>query len=251
MSISYKPRAYEDHPPFLYSDYKGTRKRSPAMPLIPLVQSLSEITGPGPVWTELSEEDADLTTNAGTGGEAIGQRSIITGHVIDENGQPEPDVLIEIWQANACGRYMHWREVDFPAPLDPNFLGVGQCRTNAEGEYRFLTVKPGPYPWGNHHNAWRPAHIHFSLLGPALATRLVTQMYFPDDPLFDLDPIFQSAPPQHASAWCLPTTTRSRSRTGRSGTAGTSCCEARSDPDKARADSVADRRAVLHDAALG
>lgn len=196
MSITYRPRAHEDHPPFLYSDYKSTRKRSPEMALIPLVQSLSEITGPGPAWSELSDDDADLTTNAGTGGEAIGQRSIITGRVYDENGEPQPGVLVEIWQANACGRYMHWREVDFPAPLDPNFLGVGQCRTNEEGEYRFLTVKPGPYPWGNHYNAWRPAHIHFSLLGPALPTRLVTQMYFPDDPLFDLDPIFQSAPPE-------------------------------------------------------
>jgi len=195
MSVVYTPRAHADHPPFLYSDYKGTRKRSPTMPLIPLVQTLSEVTGPGPLWSELSEDDADLTTNAGTGGEAIGQRSIITGRVLDDNGAPIPDALIEIWQANSCGRYMHWREVDFPAPLDPNFLGVGQCRTNADGAYRFLTVKPGPYPWGNHHNAWRPAHIHFSLLGPALTTRLVTQMYFPDDPLFEFDPIFQAVPP--------------------------------------------------------
>ena len=161
MTLTYTPRTHEDHPPFLYSDYKGTRKRSPAMALIPIVQSLSEVTGPGPAWAALTEDDADLTTNAGTGGEAIGQRSIITGRVLDEHGEPVPNVLIEIWQANASGRYMHWREVDFPAPLDPNFLGVGQCRTNDEGEYRFLTVKPGPYPWGNNYNAWRPAHIHF------------------------------------------------------------------------------------------
>ena len=194
MTLAYAPRAHEDHPPFLYSDYKSTVKRSPSHDLISIVQTLTETTGPGPAWVELSDDDADLTTNAGTGGEAIGQRSIITGHVLDENGDPLPDTLVEIWQANACGRYMHWRETAYPAPLDPNFLGVGQCRTTDEGEYRFLTVKPGPYPWGNHPNAWRPAHIHFSLLGPSIATRLVTQMYFPDDPLFDLDPIFQSVP---------------------------------------------------------
>jgi len=109
MTVTYTPRTHEDHPPFLYSDYKGTRKRSPAMALIPIVQSLSEVTGPGPAWAQLTDDDADLTTNAGTGGEAIGQRSIITGHVLDEHGEPVPNVLIEIWQANACGRYMHWR----------------------------------------------------------------------------------------------------------------------------------------------
>ena len=106
---------------------------------------------------DLSVDDADLTTNSGTGGEAIGQRSIITGRVLDEAGDPVPGTLVEIWQANACGRYLHWRETAFPAPLDPNFLGVGQCRTDVDGNYRFVTVKPGPYPWGNHPNAWRPA----------------------------------------------------------------------------------------------
>ncbi|HSB85036.1 MAG TPA: protocatechuate 3,4-dioxygenase subunit beta [Ilumatobacteraceae bacterium] len=195
--LTYTPRVHEDHPPFLYSDYKSTVKRSPQFEPLAIVQTLTETTGPGPAWAELSDDDADLTTNAGTGGEAIGQRSIITGHVYDQNGNPLPNTLIEIWQANACGRYMHWRETAFPAPLDSNFLGVGQCRTTDEGEYRFLTIKPGPYPWGNHPNAWRPAHIHFSLLGPSIATRLVTQMYFPDDPLFDLDPIFCSVP-KHA-----------------------------------------------------
>lgn len=197
MTQTYASRAHGDHPPFLYSDYKSTIKRSPTHDLISIVQTLTETTGPGPAWTELSVDDADLTTNCGTGGEAIGQRSIITGRVVDEDGVALPDTLVEIWQANACGRYFHWRETAFPAPLDPNFLGVGQCRTNRDGEYRFLTVKPGPYPWGNHPNAWRPAHIHFSLMGPAVATRLVTQMYFPDDPLFDLDPIFRSVP-EHA-----------------------------------------------------
>jgi protocatechuate 3,4-dioxygenase beta subunit len=190
----YGPRAYPDHPPFLYPDYKSTVKRSPQHDLLRIVETLSETTGPGPVWAEISEEDADLTTNAGTGGSAIGERIIVTGHVLDENGRPAPGTILEIWQANACGRYVHWRETAFPAPLDPNFIGVGQCRTDQNGGYRFTTIKPGPYPWGNHPNAWRPAHIHFSLLGPALGTRLVTQMYFEGDPLLPLDPIYNSAP---------------------------------------------------------
>jgi protocatechuate 3,4-dioxygenase beta subunit len=190
----YGPRAYDDHPPFRYADYRSTVKRSPELGLVRIVQTLSEVTGPGPVWSELAQEDADLTTNAGTGGEAIGPRTIVTGRVLDESGRPVPGTLIEIWQANASGRYAHWRETDFPAPMDPNFLGVGQCLTDGDGVYRFTTVKPGPYPWGNHPNAWRPAHIHVSLMGPALVTRLVTQLYFPDDPLLALDPIFSSVP---------------------------------------------------------
>lgn len=190
----YGPRAFDDHPPFPYPAYKSTIKRSPQHDMVQIVATLSESTGPGPVWSEMAPEDADLTTNAGTGGEAIGQRIIVTGRVLDENGTPVPGTLIEIWQANAGGRYAHWRETAFPAPLDPNFLGVGQCKTDGNGIYRFLTIKPGPYPWGNHPNAWRPAHIHFSLLGPVLGTRLVTQMYFPDDPLFEYDPIFLGAP---------------------------------------------------------
>jgi len=191
----YGPKAYADHPPFCYPDYRSTIARSPDKPLVHIVQTLSETTGPGPVWAILSEEDADLTMNSGTGGTAIGQRSIITGRVLDEGGAPVPGTLVEVWQANASGRYCHWRETEFPAPLDPHFLGVGQCRTDGDGWYRFTTVKPGPYPWGNHPNAWRPSHIHFSLLGPALVTRLVTQMYFPGDPLIPLDPIAQSVPP--------------------------------------------------------
>lgn len=190
----YAPRAFDDHPPFRYADYRSTVKRSPVKDVIHIVQTLSETTGPGPAWSELNAEDADLTTNAGTGGAAIGSRSIVTGRVLDENGSGVPDTLIELWQCNASGRYLHWREVDFDAPLDPNFLGVGQCKTNDGGEYRFTTIRPGPYPWGNHPNAWRPAHIHFSVWGPSLNTRLVTQMYFPDDPLFPYDPIFQSVP---------------------------------------------------------
>jgi protocatechuate 3,4-dioxygenase, beta subunit len=195
MTTHYGPKAYADHPPFRYPDYRSTIKRSPELGLVKIVQTLSETTGPGPMWSELTPEDVDLTTNAGTGGEAVGPRTIVTGRVLDDDGRPVPRTLIEIWQADASGRYAHWRETDFPAPRDPNFIGIGQCRTDADGVYRFTTIRPGPYPWGNHPNAWRPAHIHFSILGPALITRLVTQMYFPGDPLLDLDPIFQSAPP--------------------------------------------------------
>lgn len=190
----YGPRAYPDHPPFSYPDYRSTVKRAPNHDLLGIVETLSETTGPGPVWSEISVEDADLTTNAGTGGEAIGQRIIVTGHVLDESGRGVPETILEIWQANACGRYVHWRETAFPAPLDPNFIGVGQTKTDDRGEYRFVTIKPGPYPWGNHPNAWRPSHIHFSILGPSLGTRLVTQMYFEGDPLLPLDPIYNSAP---------------------------------------------------------
>ena len=193
----YGPKAYADHPPFSYPDYRSTVLRAPTHDLMTIVQTLTETTGPGPAWAEINEEDADLTTNAGTGSPAIGERIIVTGRVLDEHGNGLPGVILELWQANACGRYVHWREVDFPAPLDPNFIGVGQTRTNEDGEYRFLTIRPGPYPWGNHPNAWRPAHIHVSLLGPALGSRLVTQMYFQGDQLFPLDPIFNSVP-EHA-----------------------------------------------------
>lgn len=188
------PRAYDDHPPFRYADYRSTVRRSPDLGMVRIVQTLSESTGPGPAWSQISAEDADLTTNAGTGHAAIGSRIIVTGRLLDEVGDPVAGHLIEVWQANASGRYAHWREVDFDAPMDPNFLGVGQCRTDDDGRYRFTTVRPGPYPWGNHHNAWRPAHIHFSILGPRLGSRLVTQMYFDGDPLLDLDPIFKAAP---------------------------------------------------------
>lgn len=190
----YRPKEYDDHPPFNYPDYRSTVLRSPVKDMVKIVQTLSETTGPGPVWTELSEEDADLTTNAGTGGTALGQRIIVTGRVLNEAGGPVPNTLIEIWQANASGRYAHWRDEEHPAPLDPNFLGAGQCITGEDGTYRFTTIVPGPYPWPNHRNAWRPSHIHFSLMGPALGARLVTQMYFEGDPLLPLDPIYNSAP---------------------------------------------------------
>jgi protocatechuate 3,4-dioxygenase beta subunit len=201
------PKAYADNPPFSYPDYRSTVKRAPVKDMVRIVETLSESTGPGPAWTEaaaVSEADADLTTNAGTGGAAIGERIIVTGRVLDEDGRPLPGTLLELWQANASGRYVHWRETAFPAPLDPNFLGVGRCVTDADGVYRYTTIKPGPYPWGNHPNAWRPSHIHVSVLGPALGSRLVTQMYFPGDPLIPLDPIFGSVP-EHSAGRLIAT----------------------------------------------
>jgi protocatechuate 3,4-dioxygenase beta subunit len=183
----------EVFPPYLYAAYQSTRRRAPAMPLIDLPLTLSELTGPGPTVSAVLAEDADLTRNAGTGGEAIGQRIIVTGRVLDGAGRPVPGTLVEVWQANASGRYLHRRD-GWPGALDPNFLGMGRCLTDAEGVYRFLTVRPGAYPWLNHPNAWRPAHVHFSLFGAATVSRLVTQMYFPDDPLLALDPILSSVP---------------------------------------------------------
>jgi protocatechuate 3,4-dioxygenase, beta subunit len=181
----------EVFPPYLYEAYQSTRRRAPRLPLIDLPLTLSELTGPGPVISDVTPEDADLTRNAGTGGEAIGQRIIVTGRVLDESGAPVPNTLLEIWQANSAGRYLHKRD-QWPGPLDPNFLGMGRCLSDQQGVYRFTTVRPGAYPWGNHPNAWRPAHIHFSLFGASTRSRLVTQMYFPDDPLHALDPIMSS-----------------------------------------------------------
>jgi len=189
-------------PPYLYEAYRATTRRAPKQPLIPLPHTLSEITGPGPalsgalhqtVQGAASAEDSDLTTNMGTGTEAMGERIIVTGRVLDEGGTPLPNTLIEIWQANAAGRYRH-RVDQHHAPLDPNFLGYGRCLTNKDGVYRLVTIRPGAYPWQNHPNAWRPAHIHFSLFGSSWVSRLVTQMYFPGDPLQPLDPILNSVP---------------------------------------------------------
>lgn len=180
-------------PPYLYDAYRSTIRRAPRQPLVEVPLTLSELTGPWRPSERVTPEDADLTRNAGTGGEAIGQRIIVTGHVTDEGGAPLPNMLIEIWQANAAGRYVHKAD-QWPGPLDPNFLGIGRCLTNAAGEYRFLTVRPGAYPWRNEPNAWRPAHIHISLLGNSWKDRLVTQMYFPDDPLLGRDAIFNAVP---------------------------------------------------------
>jgi protocatechuate 3,4-dioxygenase beta subunit len=167
--------------------------RGATKPLVPIKQSLSELTGPVFGHDALNEFDNDLTKNGRNGGEPLGERIIVSGKVVDEEGRPQPDMLVEVWQANAAGRYVH--KVDqHDAPLDPNFFGGGRCVTDAQGVYRFMTVKPGAYPWPNHDNAWRPNHIHFSLFGPSIATRLVTQMYFPGDPLLALDPIFLGTP---------------------------------------------------------
>lgn len=193
MPVSYTPRDWSSQPRYIDEDYKSTALRGPTKPLIPIPQSLSELTGPVYGHESLGPLDNDLTRNGRRNGEPLGERIIVTGRVLDEMGRPVPNTLIEVWQANAAGRYIH--KVDqHDAPIDPNFFGGGRCVTDAEGHYTFMTIKPGAYPWGNHHNAWRPNHIHFSLFGPSLATRLVTQMYFPGDPLLDLDPIYQSVP---------------------------------------------------------
>ena len=170
-------------PPHLHPDYVGSIKRAPSRALVQIPQTLSEITGPPSPQFKLG---ADLTRQGQ--GSPIGQKIIVSGRVLDEDGKPVRDTLVEIWQANAAGRY--WHPIDqHDAPLDPNFIGKGQLITDDEGRYQFTTIKPGAYPWRNHPNAWRPAHIHFSLFGPAFATRLVTQMYFPGDPLIPFDPI--------------------------------------------------------------
>ena len=188
-----KPRDWATQPPLISPDYKSTKLRGPTKPLIPLPSSLSEITGPVYGHDRIDPVDADLTKNAAKNGDPIGERIIVEGCVLDEDGRPVPDTLIEIWQANAAGRYIHREEVH-DAPLDPNFLGAGRTVTDDDGRYRFITLKPGSYPWGNHPNAWRPAHIHFSLFGSSFVTRLVTQMYFEGDPTFPFDPIFNAVP---------------------------------------------------------
>lgn len=174
-----------------FDAYRTTSLRHPKQPLVLLPQRLTEITGPVLGEGRVTASDADLTVVGD--GEAQGQRIIVHGRVLDSDGRTVPNTLVEVWQANAGGRYRHTDD-NWPAPLDPHFDGVGRVLTDAKGNYRFTTIKPGAYPWGNHHNAWRPAHIHFSLFGQAFTQRLVTQMYFPDDPMFFQDPIFNSAP---------------------------------------------------------
>jgi protocatechuate 3,4-dioxygenase beta subunit len=182
-------------PPLDSPGYASTALRHPKQPLVLLPQKLTEITGPvlGP--GRLGELDNDLTRQHA--GEPQGQRIIVGGRLLDGDGRPVRNSLIEIWQANAGGRYRH--NLDrWPSPVDPNFTGVGRALTDDEGRYEFTTIKPGAYPWKNHHNAWRPAHIHFSVFGSAFTQRLVTQMYFPDDPLFSQDPVFNSVPDEKA-----------------------------------------------------
>jgi protocatechuate 3,4-dioxygenase beta subunit len=182
-------------PPLLHPPYKSTVRRAPAKALIRLPADLSDLSTPVYGCFPIGETDDDLTRQHP--GEPQGQRIVIAGRVVDEDGRPVPEALIEIWQANAAGRYRHVND-DHPAPLDPHFTGAGRTVTGPQGEYRFTTIKPGAYPWRNHHNAWRPAHVHFSLFGWCFLTRLVTQMYFPDDPLFPFDPILQSLPDERA-----------------------------------------------------
>jgi protocatechuate 3,4-dioxygenase beta subunit len=179
------------HPRLDTPAYRSTVLRAPKQPPVMLAHGLTEITGPLFGEGQIGELDADLTRQHS--GEPIGERILVHGRVLDGDGRPVPNALVEVWQANAAGRYAHAGD-RHPAPLDPNFTGAGRCVTGQDGGYRFVTVKPGPYPWGNHDNAWRPAHVHFSLFGRAFVQRLVTQMYFPGDPLFAHDPIFNSVP---------------------------------------------------------
>jgi protocatechuate 3,4-dioxygenase, beta subunit len=184
-----------NHPPLDFAPYKATKGRYPTKPLVLLPHRLTEVTGPLLGDGLITMQDADLTTRYA--GEPLGQRIIVFGRVLDSAGRPVPGTLIEIWQTNAAGRYRH--SIDqHPAPLDPNFDGTGRAITDAGGGYRFITIQPGAYPWGNHRNAWRPAHIHFSLFGRAFTQRLVTQMFFPGDPLLPFDPIYNSVPDEKA-----------------------------------------------------
>ena len=185
-------RDWNSHPPLLYPPYASTKLRAPTRPLLPIKASLAEMTGPVYGHESCGPLDNDLTRNARRNGEPLGERIAVTGRVLDEDGRPVRNTLIEVWQANAAGRYVHVDAHD--APLDPNFLGAGRCVTDEAGAYSFMTIKPGAYPWRNHANAWRPQHIHFSLFGNSIAARLVTQMYFPGDPLLAYDPIYQGTP---------------------------------------------------------
>ena len=178
-------------PPALHPEYRSTVLRTPTQPPVEIPQTLTELTGPSDWASLMGGADADLTRQHA--GAPLGQRIIVCGRVLDEDRRPIPGTVVEVWQANAAGRYAHAKD-QWDAPLDPNFTGAGRAISDAEGRYRFTTIRPGAYPWGNHDNAWRPAHIHFSVLGPAFATRLVTQMYFPDDPLIDIDPIAGAVP---------------------------------------------------------
>lgn len=182
-------------PEYDFPFYASTALRHPNQPLVIVPQTLSEITGPVFGHDDVKPTDNDLTRQHK--GAPIGERIIVSGRVLDENGKPMPHTLVEVWQANAAGRYPHKAD-QHNAPIDPNFSGAGRALTDAEGRYRFITIRPGEYPWRNHYNAWRPAHIHFSLFGRAFLTRMVTQMYFPGDPLLPYDPMYMSIPDEKA-----------------------------------------------------
>ena len=191
-----KPDVLKSQPPLLYPPYASTVLRAPQQPLIQLPARYSDLTQPVYGHLPLRPSDNDLTRQC-PGGEPQGERIIVTGRVVDEDGRPQSNVLIEVWQANAAGRYRHVVDTH-PAPIDPYFLGAGRVETDSDGRYRFTTIKPGAYPWRNHPNAWRPAHIHFSIFGRSFRTRLVTQMYFPGDPLQPYDPMLLSLPSDRA-----------------------------------------------------
>ena len=193
--MTYRADPPGTHPPYDYPDYGSTKLRHPRRALHVLPQRLTELTGPLFGAERVRGGDDDLTND----GAAIGQRIVVHGRLLDGDGHAAAGSLIEVWQANAAGRYAHAAD-RWPAPLDPNFAGAGRVVTDADGRYRFTTIRPGAYPWRNHDNAWRPAHIHFSVFGQAFAQRLITQMYFPDDPLFFQDPIFNSVPDPRARA---------------------------------------------------
>ena len=184
-------------PPYLCPDYQATVSRAPTGPLLPLPPGPTERHGPVFGARQVAPEDGDLTRSG-----PIGERIIVTGQVRGPDGLPLPGCLVEIWQANAAGRYAHQTD-QHPAPLDPDFTGAGRALTDGEGRYRFTTIRPGAYPWANHANAWRPAHIHFSVFGRGFAERLVTQMYFPGDPLLQLDPMYRSIRDRRAAELLL------------------------------------------------
>jgi protocatechuate 3,4-dioxygenase beta subunit len=178
-----------------YPPYRSSLLRHPTKDLHHADPETIELWAPCFGERDVGALEADLTIQRE--GEPQGERIVVTGRIVDGDGRPVAGQLVEIWQANAGGRYIHRRD-QHPAPLDPNFTGVGRCLTQADGTYWFQTIKPGPYPWKNHYNAWRPAHIHFSLFGTDFTQRMVTQMYFPGDPLFALDPIYQAIVDQDA-----------------------------------------------------
>ena len=185
------------HPPAFAPGYKTSVARSPRLPLLSLENTRSEITGPTFAPDDLGPLDHDLIRNYAHTGDPIGERIIVHGRVLDENARPVPNTLVEVWQANAGGRYRHRNDTYF-APVDPNFGGCGRVLTDAEGYYFFRTIKPGAYPWRNNANDWRPAHIHFSVFGTGFAQRLITQMYFEGDPLIPRCPILSTVPDQGA-----------------------------------------------------
>jgi protocatechuate 3,4-dioxygenase beta subunit len=192
---SYRPDEDGTQPPLKSPSYGSTRLRAPSLPPLPFPQTPTELSGPRFAPDGARPEDSDLTR--GGPGEPLGERIIVHGRVLDGDGRPVPRALVEIWQANAAGRYAHPADTH-PAPLDPSFTGAGRCTTDSDGSYCFVTIKPGAYPWKNHPNAWRPAHVHFSVFGDAFVQRLVTQMYFPGDPLMEVDPILNAIPDERA-----------------------------------------------------